>query len=86
MTTINMREHDFTLKGADGVERTVNGVRLVTARRGLEMELKTGMKLTRGRSANQIACEDLGLPKGTRKTKTLEVLTQVIDDAYGGAV
>lgn len=86
MTTINMREHDFQLKGADGVVRTVNGVRLMTARRALEFEINTGMKLARGASANVVACKSLGLPKGTRKTKTLAVLKDVLGDAYGGAV
>lgn len=86
MTAINMHEHNFTLEGADGVARSVNGVQLLTAKRALEFEIETGMKMSRGRSANIVACQALGLPKGTRKTKTFEVLTQVLDDAYGGLV
>jgi hypothetical protein len=49
---------------------------LLTLKSALGLEIR-GMK-RRGKSANVIACELLGLPKGTKKEITYEKLKDVI--------
>jgi hypothetical protein len=49
---------------------------LLTLKSALGLEIR-GMK-RRGKSANVIACELLGLPKGTKKEITYEKLESVI--------
>jgi len=60
----------------------VAAARLIALRSGLSLECKTGMKMGRGRSANQIATDylkDLGLiaaNKRPNKTTTYRILNQ----------
>jgi hypothetical protein len=49
---------------------------LLTLKAALGLEIK-GLK-GRGRSANTMACQLLGLPKGTKKTITYAYLLQAI--------
>jgi hypothetical protein len=49
---------------------------LLTLKAALGLEIK-GLK-GRGRSANTMACQLLGLPKGTKKTITYAYLVQAI--------
>lgn len=42
----------------------IAAARLIALRSGLSLEIKTGMKLTRGRSASQIAIETVLVPAG----------------------
>jgi hypothetical protein len=52
---------------------------LLTLKSALGLEIR-GMK-RRGKSANVMACELLGLPKGTKKEITYEKLESIIQQA-----
>lgn len=52
--------HGITASGPQGVET----FRMVALRSGLALEIKTGMKLSRGMSASQIITEQILKPHG----------------------
>jgi hypothetical protein len=54
----------------------INKFQLLTLKSALGLEIK-GLK-RRGKSANTIACQLLGLPKGTKKEITYAYLLQAI--------
>jgi hypothetical protein len=54
----------------------ISRYQLLTLKAALGLEIK-GLK-GRGRSANTVACQLLGLPKGTKKTITYAYLLQAI--------
>jgi hypothetical protein len=54
----------------------INRFQLLTLKSALGLEIK-GLK-GRGKSANTVACQLLGLPKGTKKTITYAYLVQAI--------
>lgn len=54
----------------------ISRYQLLTLKAALGLEIK-GLK-GRGRSANTMACQLLGLPKGTKKTITYAYLLQAI--------
>jgi hypothetical protein len=54
----------------------INRFQLLTLKSALGLEIK-GLK-GRGKSANTIACQLLGLPKGTKKEITYAYLLQAI--------
>lgn len=51
-------------------------------RGALKLEIKTGMKLSRGRSASQIAIHRLGLTGRPRKKTVLEALEARMKEMY----
>lgn len=57
---------EITDSGATVVSgtRDTEAARLLALRAGLSIEIKTGMKLSRGRSASQIITEDILRPLG----------------------
>jgi|688.fasta_scaffold168949_4 hypothetical protein len=54
----------------------ISRFQLLTLKSALGLEIK-GLK-GRGKSANTVACQLLGLPKGTKKTITYAYLVQAI--------
>ena len=54
----------------------INRFQLLTLKSALGLEIK-GLK-GRGKSANTVACQLLGLPKGTKKEITYAYLVQAI--------
>jgi len=55
----------------------ISRYQLVTLRQAIKLE-NLGMK-RRGKSANVIACQMLGLRKGTKREVTIEKLNELID-------
>ena len=55
----------------------INRFKLLTLKSALGLEIK-GLK-GRGKSANTIACQILGLPKGTKKEITYEHLVSALE-------
>jgi hypothetical protein len=52
---------------------------LIVLRQAIKLEI-LGMKHSSGKTACKRAKDIIGLPKGTSKQKTLEVLEQIIND------
>jgi hypothetical protein len=50
---------------------------LATLRQAIKLEV-LGLKHSSGKSANTIACQLLGLPKGTRRVVTIQHLNELI--------
>ncbi len=71
-------------------EEQVLGARLLALRAGLSVEIKTGMQMSRGRSASEIATRTVLKPAGLvaqdkrpNKTTVYKLLNQFIVDNMG---
>ena len=54
----------------------ISRYRLVTLRQAIKLEA-LGLRRSSGKSANTVACQLLGLPKGTRRAVTIQHLNEL---------
>lgn len=64
-------------------ESDIRKARDLTLLKGLELEIRSGMQLSRGRSCSQIIKKEHGLSKGMRKKTLLVKFKEILREKHG---